>query len=184
MVNKFNTTKISFCAAFAALTAVSAQIRFSIGLIPYTMQNFIVILSGLLLGPMCGMMAQLTYLSLIFFGLPLASGFKGGLGVLLGPTGGYLFGFPISSLLAGLFRQLWEKISKNLLFLWILVNLASLPIYILGYTQLLMYGANPNLLIVAVLVFVPQDFLMDHVLAIFAYKYIKEFLDQRGIVFD
>ena len=86
----------------AALTAVMAQITIPIPPVPFTMQVLAVVLSGLLLGPRYGALAQIIYLLLGAIGLPVFAGLKGGLGILLGPTGGYLISYPFAAAVAGL----------------------------------------------------------------------------------
>ena len=71
MVNKY--VRITLACSLAVLTALSAQIKFNIGPVPYTMQNFAVILSGLLLGKF-GALAQLIYLGMIAIGIPAGAG--------------------------------------------------------------------------------------------------------------
>src|SRR5919106_867268 len=58
--------------------------------VPFTVQVLAVILSGFLLGVRYGALAQAIYLLIGAFGVPVFAQFKGGLGVVLGPTGGYL----------------------------------------------------------------------------------------------
>ena len=89
-------------ALMAALTAVMAQITVPLPSVPFTMQVLAVVLSGLLLGPRYGALAQVVYLLLGAVGLPVFAGLKGGLGVLVGPTGGYLLSYPIAAAVAGL----------------------------------------------------------------------------------
>ena len=86
------------CALFAALMAVCAWIAVPLGSIVFTMQSFAVFLALLTLGGSRGMAAVLVYLFLGAVGLPVFSGFRGGLGALLGVTGGYLWGFVASGL--------------------------------------------------------------------------------------
>ena len=74
--------------------------------VPFTMQTFAVFCALLLLGGKRGTLAVALYLLLGIVGLPVFSGFKAGLGALLGPTGGYLLGF----LLSGLCILLSEKL--------------------------------------------------------------------------
>lgn len=61
--------------------------------VPFTMQTFAVFCSLQLLGGRDSLIALLVYLLLGAAGLPVFSGFRGGLSHLLGPTGGYVFGF-------------------------------------------------------------------------------------------
>ena len=67
--------------------------------VPFTMQTFAIFCALLLLGGKRGTLALALYLLLGAAGLPVFAGFKSGLGVLLGPTGGYLIGFVFLSLL-------------------------------------------------------------------------------------
>ena len=67
--------------------------------VPFTMQTFAVFSALLLLGGKRGFLAVGLYILLGAFGLPVFSGFRGGLGALLGPTGGYILGFLLTALL-------------------------------------------------------------------------------------
>ena len=91
-------------ALMAALTAVGAQIAIPLYFtpVPFTLQVPMVVLSGLLLGARYGALAQGVYLLLGAVGLPVFAQFHGGLGTLLGPTGGYLVAYPFAAALAGL----------------------------------------------------------------------------------
>ena len=83
------------CGCCAALMAVCAWLAVPLGDTAFTMQTFGVFLTLFLLGGGKGSAACVAYLLLGAVGLPVFSGFQGGLGVLLGPTGGYLWGFLI-----------------------------------------------------------------------------------------
>ena len=88
-------------AMFAGVIAVSAQIVIPLGFIPLSLQTFTVGLTATLLGRRTGSWAITLYLLLGFIGLPVFAGGKSGIGVLFGPTGGYLIGYLIASLLIG-----------------------------------------------------------------------------------
>ena len=83
------------CGCCAALIAICACLAVPVGDMVFTMQTFGVFLTLLLLGGGKGTAACAVYLLLGAVGLPVFSGFQGGLGILLGPTGGYLWGFPV-----------------------------------------------------------------------------------------
>lgn len=85
------------CGCCAALMAVCAWLAVPVGDIAVTMQTFGVFLTLMLLGGGKGTAACGVYLLLGAVGLPVFSGFQGGIAVLLGPTGGYLFGFLVLS---------------------------------------------------------------------------------------
>ncbi|NPA97841.1 MAG: biotin transporter BioY, partial [Crenarchaeota archaeon] len=78
MSNVKQFQNIVFTAAVCAITSITAQIKFNLGPIPYTMQNVGVILAGLLLSPLYAATSMILYVFLIFIGLPLAAGFTGG----------------------------------------------------------------------------------------------------------
>ena len=90
---------ISLCGLFSALLAICAWISFPVFGLPVTLQTFGLHFSLLLLGGKRGCIAIFVYLSLGILGLPVFSGFGGGIGTLLGPTGGYLWGFLAGGLL-------------------------------------------------------------------------------------
>ncbi|MDP2233105.1 MAG: biotin transporter BioY [Actinomycetota bacterium] len=91
-------------ALLAALLAASAWISIPIGAVPITLQVFIVLLAGLLLSPRGALAAVAVYLLLGAIGLPVFAGGLGGVGVLAGPTGGYLWGFALGATAVALAR--------------------------------------------------------------------------------
>jgi biotin transport system substrate-specific component len=93
-------------ALFAALTAVGAQLMVPLPFspVPIVLSNLVAVLSGLILGPQGGAIAETVYVLVGAAGLPVYAGFHGGMGVLFGPTGGYLVGFVIAATVAGMLR--------------------------------------------------------------------------------
>ena len=102
------TRKLTRCALFAAMMALCAWIGIPLGHTVFTMQTFGVLLALGILGGKRGTISILCYLLLGAAGLPVFSGFRGGIGAILGPTGGYLWGF----LATGLVFWLLEKWSR------------------------------------------------------------------------
>lgn len=88
-----NVRNMARCALAAALICVCAWIAIPVGDTVFTMQTFAVALALFLLGGKWGSAAITVYLALGIAGLPVFTGFRGGLGVLLGATGGYIWGF-------------------------------------------------------------------------------------------
>ncbi len=104
-----NVRNMVFCALFAALIAVSAQIQFPVGPVPISLATFAVMMGGLLLGWKGGLLAVAVYLLLGAVGAPVFAGLKGGVAVLAGPTGGYLVGYLPYAALAGLGGAAWQE---------------------------------------------------------------------------
>lgn len=99
--------KIVFTALFAALTAVCGFISIPVPgtPIPIVLQNMLVVLTGLMLGPVWGVCATLLFLLAGALGLPVFSGGTGGIARLMGPTGGFLYGYALATLAAGTIAQ-------------------------------------------------------------------------------
>ena len=106
--SRLGTKDIALTALFVAVMAVCSWISIP-ATVPFTLQTFGVFLSVGLLGGKRGSLAVLVYLLLGAVGLPVFSGFTGGIGHLLGPTGGYIIGFIFSALLMWLAERLFGK---------------------------------------------------------------------------
>ncbi len=91
------TVDLVYMALFAVLMAVCAWITIPLT-VPFTLQTFAVFMALATLGGRRGTCAVVVYLLLGAVGLPVFSGMQGGLGVLLGATGGYIAGFLASAL--------------------------------------------------------------------------------------
>lgn len=100
---------VVFTALSIALIAVCANVTIPIGPIPFTMQMFAIPFMIQILTPKQATAAIFGYLILGLIGLPVFSGMRGGFGVLLGPTGGflwaYLIGVPVGAVVLALFRK-------------------------------------------------------------------------------
>lgn len=104
---------MALCALFAALLAVCAWLCLPVADVAFTMQTFGIFLTLGLLGGKRGTAAIVVYLVLGAVGLPVFSGFQGGLGVLFGVTGGYLAGFLLTGLLYWLLTSLLPDTPKT-----------------------------------------------------------------------
>ena len=99
---------MTLASLFAALLAVCAWICIPVSDIGITLQTFGVAQALLLLGGKWGSISIFIYLLLGCLGAPVFSHFQGGFGVLLGATGGFLWGF----LLSGLTYRVLERFGK------------------------------------------------------------------------
>ena len=158
-----NVAMMTRAALMAAVTAVAAQIAMPLPFspVPFTLQVLAVILSGLLLGPRYGALAQVIYVLVGAAGVPVFAEFSGGLGRVLGPTGGYLISYPIAAAVAGLAAPTVARATRRRALwvgsFWGCVGLAV--IYALGAGWLAVVTDLPLAVAVAqgVLIFVPFD---------------------------
>ena len=107
----FSTRDLVYVAVFAALMAICAWISIPTT-VPFTLQTLGVFLAVGLLGGRRGSLAVFVYLLLGAVGAPVFSGFTGGIGSLVGTTGGYILGFLLCTLTmwaveAALGKSLW-----------------------------------------------------------------------------
>lgn len=93
-------TLIALFAALIAALGMIPQIMLATG-VPITAQSLGIMLCGTVLGAKRGALAVLLFLLLVLLGLPLLSGGRGGIGVLSGPTVGFIVGFPIAAFVTG-----------------------------------------------------------------------------------
>ncbi|WP_346927062.1 biotin transporter BioY [uncultured Arthrobacter sp.] len=102
--NRWNATDLGLIAVFAALVAGSALMAAipvgGLG-VPITLQTLAVMLTGLALGPGRAFAAVGLYVLLGLAGLPIFSGGRSGLGVLAGPSAGYIIGFVFAAAAVG-----------------------------------------------------------------------------------
>ncbi len=90
------------CALFAAILCILSPITVPIGPVPVTLATFAVMLSGVVLGWEQGVISVLVYILLGICGMPVFSGGGAGFGVVVGPTGGYLWSYLFMAAIAGL----------------------------------------------------------------------------------
>lgn len=111
---RFRPLDMTYIALFAVLITICAWISIPMT-VPFTLQTFAIFASLLILGGRRGTIAVGLYLLMGAVGLPVFAGFKGGLGILLGTTGGYVVGFFLCALLAWLVSallggHLWSEV--------------------------------------------------------------------------
>lgn len=174
----FSTKELVLTALFTAITVVCAWISIPIGTIAFTMQTFAVFCALLTLGGRDGLFSWLAYILLGAAGLPVFTGFKGGVGVLVGPTGGYILGFILMAVIywAGT-KLLGEKLAVRIILL-----LAGLAVCYAFGTLWFVYGYSKgeNAMTfkkaaeICVLPFIPFD-LLKLVLALIISDRVKKY---------
>lgn len=140
-----------YIALFAAMVSATSLIAAFVHPIPFTLQTLFVGLAVLLLTPLEATGAFALYVAIGAVGIPVYAGGRGGLEVLFGPTGGFLFGFIAAAFIGSLIVSAGKKsgFSKNSLLRSVVVDVVALlaamvAIYILG-TLWLSFGAGMSL---------------------------------------
>jgi len=123
--------------------------------VPITAQTFAVLLVGAALGSRRGGLSLLLYIAEGSMGLPFFSGGRAGLGMLLGPTGGYLVGFVAAAVLIGwLAEHGWDR---KILRALVAFAAGSLVIYFFGAIQLAAWIGFEKAFVAGVLPFLAGD---------------------------
>lgn len=182
----WNATDLSLIAVFAALTAVFSLlpgVPLGSG-VPITLQTLAVILTGMLLGPGRGAAAVGLFLLAGLAGLPVFSGFRGGLGVLAGPSAGYLLSFLPAAFVGGvLARLVLRRTRRARTALLAAAGLATsfLVVHPAGIAGLMLNGhlAFPAAL-AADMAFWPGDVIKNLVAAVVAVSVFKAFPRMAG----
>ncbi len=107
-MKKLTLKGMILAAAFAALTGILTQVQIPLEPVPINLALFSVYLAGALLGPKYGLISMLVYVLLGAVGVPVFSGFSGGLHKLVGPTGGYIAGYILCAFVVGLLSRKWN----------------------------------------------------------------------------
>lgn len=157
---KIKTKTITECAIFTALLCIFSPISFPVGPVPITLALFAVMLAAVVLGVKKGVASVITYILLGAIGLPVFSGAHGGVQVLLGPTGGYLWSYVLLAAIAGAFSGIKSDVRPfNFIFAFIGCVVGTAVCYICGTLQyMVLSGKNfTDLLAVCVYPFIPLD---------------------------
>ncbi|ULO07801.1 biotin transporter BioY [Paenibacillus sp. 19GGS1-52] len=105
-MKKWTTRGLIFSALFAGIMIAMSYLKFILpfSTVPITLQTLAVMLAGSILGARYGTLAVLIVIGLAAVGFPVLGG-RGGISLLVGPTGGYIFSWPFAALFIGLFAQ-------------------------------------------------------------------------------
>lgn len=105
---------ISLIALFSAIIVICSLITIP-SAIPFTLQTFAIFLCLNILGAKKGIISILIYIFLGAIGLPVFSGFNGGIGALFNVTGGYIIGFIFSALTYWLITSMFNKKPRKII---------------------------------------------------------------------
>ncbi|MCR5675398.1 MAG: biotin transporter BioY [Lachnospiraceae bacterium] len=177
----FTAQDICHIAVFTALIAILAQISIPLpGGVPLTLQTFAVPLAGLVLGAKKGTTSTLIYVLLAAAGVPVLAGMKGGLGAVLGMTGGFVLSFPLMALFAGFAAGKTVRDAR----LWFWLVLGALVNYAVG-TAWFMWIAGTDIrgaLAACVLPFLPTA-VLKIVLSGMAGTLMRGMLGKTGLLY-
>ncbi|MDD4363721.1 MAG: biotin transporter BioY [Atribacterota bacterium] len=180
-LKKITLKDISIASLLASLTALGAFIIIPLYPVPITLQNLFTYLAAMVFGKKIGLLSQIIYISMGIAGLPVFAAGKTGLGILFGPTGGYLWGFIISAYIIGFLveknnlRQKEHFFYCGLLGATIINLFGALQLYLvtrLSITAILFTGVIP---------FFPGDLIKVILAAILSYKLKLILTSQRAI---
>ena len=159
-INTSNTKNLILCGMFAAITTVCSWITIPLGFtpVPVNLATLAVFMTGGLLGPKYGPLSLTVYTLAGAVGIPVFAGFRGGLAVIAGPTGGYIIGYILAAFIAGLLISDSSSSHSALRIVPALV-LALAACYALG-TVWFIYSTGTNIgaaLLSCVIPFLPGD---------------------------
>ena len=146
---------VALVVGFSALTALCARLVIPMWPVPVTGQTFAVLLAGALLGSRRGALCMLAYLAQGAMGLPVFAGGMGGVAYMMGPTGGYLFGFVAMAFAVGwLVERGWDR---QVLTAALAMAVGSVVMYAFGLAWLAKFVPGEKLLGVGLVSFIPGD---------------------------
>ena len=153
------TTRTRAIGILVAVAALALASQFALPLpgtpVPLTLQPLVIVLAGLVIGPMDAAMAMVLYLGLGAAGLPVFQPIGApGLARLLGPTGGYLLAYPVAAAVAGWLGAGRESFASRAL----AAMAGILVLYVGGIAQLaVLTGSLATAALVGALPFVAAD---------------------------
>lgn len=160
-----DTRNMVLCAMCAAITCVLAPLSIPLaGGVPVSLATFAVMLAGVLLGGTPGAVSQLIYVLLGAVGLPVFAGWTGGLGNVLGMTGGYIIGYiPLAWLTGLIYKKHAASPNKAEKYGFMIAGMlaGNIALYVLG-TAWFMFVTGMGLgesLAACVIPFIPGDFI-------------------------
>lgn len=147
---------MTLIALTAALICVTGPLTIAVGPVPLSLATFAVYLAGAVLGPKKGTAAVGIYLLIGLIGIPVFSGFSGGLQKLAGVTGGYLLGYLPCAYLTGMGA---EKAGEKKWFLPAMAAAGTIVLYTVGTSWFMVQTGNNagSALSLCVLPFLPGD---------------------------
>jgi biotin transport system substrate-specific component len=182
--SRWNATDLGLIAVFAALVAGAALvpgISANVFGVPITFQTLAVMLTGLMLGPTRGFAAVGLYTLLGLAGLPIFSQGRSGLGILAGPSAGYIIAFPLAAALVGWLATVVIRRTSRARALWFFLAATVTSIALVHTLGVLGMAVNSKATLgeafLADLVFYPGDVIKNILAAVIAVALHRAFPD-------
>ena len=135
-MKKPNVKMLIMSALMAAVICVTAVISFKIGVIPITLALLGIFLTATMLEPKYAALSVVVYLLLGIIGVPVFSGFSSGIGVLAGPTGGYIVSYIFVALIVSIVTK---RFNRNVIAMMVSLIVAIAVCYAFGTAWFLIY---------------------------------------------
>ncbi len=129
MNERTKTKQYILCALFVAFSAICAQLVIPIQPVPITLGTLAILMAGAMLGPKYGALAVLIYVLLGLVGVPVFSMGRAGVGIIAGPSGGFVMGWVLVAAATGFVA---EKLGKSYTSLVIAMVVGTIVCYITG----------------------------------------------------
>lgn len=174
---KMTVRDLTLASLFTALTAVGAFVSIPLGPVPVTLQSLFVLLAGMTLAPKVAVLSQTVYILLGLAGLPIFSGFMGGLQTVLRPSFGFLIGFVAAAFVVSVVSRSGKSIGGYIL----AGALGTVTMYLIGIPYMafilngvmgsgLSFGAILNM---GLFLFLPGDILKVVLAGVVATRFEK-----------
>ena len=121
---------MTLIAVFAALVCIVSPFSIPIGLVPISLSSVVILLSTYIIGYKRSVLSCLIYILLGLVGLPVFASFTSGIGVILGPTGGFIIGYIPLIIISGLFINKFKSKWLHVLGM----GLGTIVLYLFGTT--------------------------------------------------
>ncbi len=164
---RLSTSTMALVALMTAMICIVAPFTIPIGAVPISLATLVLYFVAYILGWKKGCLACLLYLLIGFVGIPVFSGFSGGVGKLFGATGGYFFGYLLLVWITGWFA---EHFSGKKIFYFLGMLLGTAACYAVG-TAWFVYVAKAGItaaVTACILPFIPGDLIKMAVAVVMA----------------
>ena len=180
-MSKLKVREMSLVALFPAMMAATAGISIPIGNLPaVSLQTIFVFMSALLLGAKLGSLSMVIYTLMGIIGLPVFSGYRGGLDVIIGQSGGFVIGFVFSTIFIGFMKSI-NFLNNKKWYIFLVLVIGNLVIYIFGASYIA-YLLNVDILPILA-TFTPYVIgdLLKILVVLYVYYRIRNHLTYEGV---